>query len=130
MILLRGLPGSGKSTIAGLLSEGKKYPVFSVDDYFTDDAGNYEFRFSENHLAYRRCEENVTHAASSGIEKIFVDNTFTLDWEFEKYFNIAALFGYAIFVMTVEKYHTGENIHGITKDQLLKMAEKFKVKLF
>ncbi|EMP07134.1 AAA domain protein [Leptospira interrogans serovar Pyrogenes str. 200701872] len=36
LILLRGLPGAGKSRLAKLLSENGKYPVFSVDDYFTD----------------------------------------------------------------------------------------------
>jgi predicted AAA+ superfamily ATPase len=34
LILLRGLPGAGKSTLAKLLSENGKYPVFSIDDYF------------------------------------------------------------------------------------------------
>ncbi len=36
IILIRGLPGSGKSSLARLLSENGKYPVFSIDDYFMD----------------------------------------------------------------------------------------------
>ena len=39
LILLRGLPGSGKSSLAFTLSENGKYPVFSVDDYFTNAEG-------------------------------------------------------------------------------------------
>ncbi|MFM9005746.1 MAG: AAA family ATPase, partial [Flavobacteriales bacterium] len=37
LILLRGLPGSGKTTLAKVLSEEGKYPLFSIDDYFTDE---------------------------------------------------------------------------------------------
>jgi adenylate kinase family enzyme len=60
LILLRGLPGSGKSTLAKELSENRKYPVFSVDDYFTDSkTGIYKFEFDKNHLAYKQCEEKV-----------------------------------------------------------------------
>lgn len=53
LILLRGLPGAGKSRLAKLLSENGKYPVFSVDDYFTDSkTQEYNFDYKKNHLAY------------------------------------------------------------------------------
>ena len=128
MILLRGLPGSGKSTVAAVLA-GKEFPVFSVDDFFTTDDGSYEFRYRENHLAYKKCEENVRQAMESGRGKIFVDNTFTMDWEMEPYFRMASEFGYRLHVMTVEHYHSGKNIHDIPEEQLQKMAAKYSVKL-
>src|ERR1041384_3861594 len=109
LILLRGLPGSGKSTLAEQLSENGKYPVFSVDDFFTDDKGNYKFEFEKNHLAYKQCEQNTRKAMENKIPKIFLDNTFTLEWEVEPYFKMAAEFGYRIFVLTVENRHHGKN---------------------
>ncbi len=131
LILLRGLPGSGKSTLAKLLSENSKYPVFSIDDYFTDATTNdYTFNFNENHLAYKNCETLVRKTMQAGIEKIFVDNTFTLEWELEPYFKMAAEFGYKIFVVTVENRHHGKNIHGVKDEQINKMAEKYKVVLY
>ncbi len=129
LILLRGLPGSGKSTLAKTLSENGKYPVFSVDDYFTEN-GMYNFEFEKNHLAYKNCEANTLKAIHENIEKVFVANTFTIDWEIEPYFKMAAENNYSVFVVTVEKHHDGSNIHEIPEEQIRKMAEKYKVRLY
>jgi predicted kinase len=130
LILLRGLPGSGKTTLAELLSEQGTYPVFSVDDYFTDPvSGAYHFEFKENHLAYKQCEERTKAAMQQGSPKIILHNTFTIGWELETYFKLAAEFDYTVFVCTVENYHGHQNKHHIPDEQIAKMAEKYKVKL-
>jgi predicted kinase len=127
LIILRGLPGSGKSTLAKVLSENK-WPVFSIDSYFTDPETNtYNFEFQNNHLAYKQCEDRTNAAMRQGIEKIFVDNAFTLEWEMEPYFKMASEFNYTIFVVTVENRHHGKNSHNINEEQVKKMAEKYKV---
>lgn len=129
LILLRGLPGSGKSTLAALLSENGKYPVTSIDSYFTNEKGEYVFNYLENHLAYKQCETETEKFLSEKYEKVFVDNTFTLDWEMEPYFRLAAKYNYLLHVLTVENYHGGKNIHAISDEQVRKMAEKYKVRL-
>lgn len=129
LIILRGLPGSGKSTLAKILSENK-WPVFSIDSFFTDPVTKtYIFEFDKNHLAYKQCQDQTRRAMKEGIEKVFVDNTFTIDWEIEPYFKMAVEANYQVFVMTVEKHHDGNNIHNVEEEQLKKMAEKYKVKL-
>jgi predicted kinase len=131
LVLLRGLPGSGKTTLAKILSENNTYPVFSVDDYFTDEkTGEYIFNFQDNHLAYKECEALTRDAMSQSIQKIFVHNTFTQDWELESYFILASEFKYVVFVVTVENYHHSKNTHHVTEEQIRKMAEKYKVKLY
>jgi predicted kinase len=131
LFLLRGLPGSGKTTIAHVLSESGKYPVFSVDDYFTNQTTDtYHFKFDENHLAYKLCESNTEKSMQGNVSKIFIANTFTLDWEIEPYFKLASKYNYKIFVLTVENYHGHKNIHEVSQVQIEKMAEKYKVKLF
>ena len=128
LILLRGLPGSGKSTLAQLLCENGKYPVFSIDSYFTDPAtGEYRFVHTENHLAYGKCERDTKDALSRGEPKVFVDNTFTIEWELEPYFALASEFGYRVHVVTVENRHGGGNVHSVSDEQLAKMAAKYRV---
>ncbi len=130
LILLRGLPGSGKTTLAKVLSENNTYPIFSVDDFFTNAAtGEYTFNFKDNHLAYKQCEQFTKDAMQQNRTKVFVHNTFTMDWELEPYFKLAAEFNYVLFVVTVENHHNHKNTHEVSDEQLQKMAEKYKVKL-
>ncbi len=128
LILIRGLPGSGKTSLAKVLSEDGKYPVLSIDDYFTDpESGSYHFDHKSNHLAYAACEENTKRCMEQKVEKIFVDNTFTLEWEMSPYVQLAKEYGYRLFVLTVENRHGAQNIHGISTEQIEKMASKYKV---
>lgn len=129
LIIFRGLPGAGKTTLAKLLASDNNYPVFSVDDYFTNTNGEYQFQFDKNHLAYKSCEDNTREAMKSGISRIFLHNVFSLEWEMEPYFKMAAEFGYSVFVATLENRHQGKNTHDISDEQLRRMAEKFKIKL-
>ena len=129
LILLRGLPGAGKTTLAKVLSENK-WPVFSVDDYFTNShTKEYKFEFEKNHLAYSACQKNTEDAMKQGLEKVFVANTFTMDWELEPYFALSSRYKYQVFVATVENYHQQPNLHNVSEEQLKKMADKYKVKL-
>ena len=131
IILIRGLPGAGKSSLANILSEEGVYPVFSVDDYFTNPlTGEYNFVFAENHIAYKTCLEKVELSMQNKIKKIFVHNTLTLDWEINEYFKLSSKHRYAIFVVTCENYHSNKSIHSVSDEQLIKMANKYKVKLF
>jgi len=129
LILLRGLPGAGKSTLAKVLAD-KLWPVFSVDDFFTDEkTGSYNFNFKENYLAYKNCNDKTEAEMKKNTPKIFVDNTFTLEWEMEPYFKLAEKYSYDVHVVTVENRHGGCNIHNIDAEKISKMAEKYKVKL-
>jgi len=129
LIILRGLPGSGKTTLAEVLSEGGTYPVFSVDDYFTDENGHYEFRFQENHLAYKQCEEGVRTAMQQGAPKIILHNTFTIEWEMEPYFKLASEHDYRLHVLTVENRHGSSNVHDIPEEHIERMRAKYAVNL-
>ncbi len=65
----------------------------------------------------------------SEIPNIIVDQTFALFWELEPYLSLGKEFGYRTYVCTLENRHNGENIHGITDEQLVKMAKGFQIEL-
>jgi predicted kinase len=129
IILLRGLPGSGKSTLATILKDDST-KIFSIDDYFIDENGTYNFDFKKNHLAYQNCIDNCKKAAINLAQKIIIHHTFTLEWEMEPYFALAKEYNYKLFVVTVENRQGFQNTHDISEEQIKKMAEKYKVVLF
>ncbi|EOQ97066.1 AAA domain protein [Leptospira wolbachii serovar Codice str. CDC] len=127
LLALRGIPGSGKTTLAKTLSLSNGAPIFSIDSYFENELGEYTFEFQKNHIAYKECESKTKEALEEGIPFVIVDNTFTLDWELKPYERLANEFGYLFFVVTVENRHGGKNIHQIPEEQIEKMKAKYRV---
>jgi predicted kinase len=130
LILIRGLPGAGKTLLATLLSSNHGACSLSIDDYFTNEKGEYCFEFEKNHLAYKQCETRTIEALQQNLPLVVVHNTFVYEWEMEPYLAMAKAYAYQLLVLTVEKYHDKANTHDVTREQIEKMAEKFKVKLF
>ena len=129
LILLRGLPGAGKSTIARLLVGDKDYCHKEADMYFVDRDGNYNFDGSKLKLAHEWCREEVEFVMRFGHSTVVVSNTFTQEWEMEAYYELAKKYDYRVTALVVENRHNGKNVHGVPDEVLEKMAERFEIKL-
>ena len=125
LILLRGVPGSGKTTLSFLFNGAQ----VSADDYFYDDATGYNFVAEDLPKAHKWCQSRVENLMYDGIEKIIVANTFTKEWEMKSYYELAKLNGYRVHSVIVENRHGGTNIHGVPKEKLEQMKNRFEVKL-
>jgi len=85
LVLVRGLPGSGKSSLAASLSDHN----VAADDYFMED-GVYNFDPTKLRDAHAWCfEMMVADFTESGAKTVVVHNTFTQRWEFQDYIEFA-----------------------------------------
>ena len=129
LYIVRGLPGSGKSTFAK--SIGGIH--IEADQYFMEN-GKYNFDITKIKLAHNYCQtQTETWMKNDGIQvnssKIVVSNTFTQEWEMQPYYELAEKYGYRVFSLIVENRHKGENIHGVPDDKLEVMKNRFEIKL-
>jgi predicted kinase len=126
LYIVRGIPGSGKSTFAQSLD----CPVFEADQYFIDsETGEYKFDGSKIKLAHNWCKLRVEQSMEDDFQKIAVSNTFTQEWEMDAYYELAKQYGYRVFSLIVENRHGGVNEHGVPEDKLELMKTRFEVKL-
>jgi predicted kinase len=124
IILFRGLPGSGKSSLAETLCKS----TFSADMFFEQNGG-YDFDATKLPQAHKWCKEQVEQAMVDEVEIIGVANTFTTDWEMETYFELAEDYGYRISTVIVENRHGSTNVHGVPTEALERMKNRFSTKL-
>ena len=129
LYLIRGIPGSGKSTFAQrLLIADIVQEYCEADDYFTSIDGKYEFDPTKLSEAHQYCQ-NLTRMILSRGNSIAVSNTSCAEWEVEIYQNIAAEYDARFVSIIVENRHGNKNIHGCSDEKVERMKRKFDVKL-
>jgi predicted kinase len=124
LYIVRGIPGSGKSTFAKTLG-GTHH---ETDNFFMVD-GEYKFDVTKLKAAHEWCQNKVKTDMMVGREKIVVSNTFTQEWEMEYYLELAKTYGYKTFSIVVENRHGGVNDHNVPDEVLTKMRDRFEIKL-
>jgi predicted kinase len=128
LYIVRGIPGSGKSTFAKTLVN-KDYCHKEADMYFVDGDGSYNFEPSKIKDAHKWCQEEMDFLMRLEHSPVVVSNTFTQEWEMGPYFELAKTYGYKVFSIVVENRHEGTNEHGVPDEVLTKMRERFETKL-
>lgn len=118
LVLIRGLPGSGKSTIAQQMGE-QGYIHIESDMYFLVK-GKYVFNPLKTDDAHKWCQKEVRVALKLG-RKVVVSNTFVRLKEMQPYL---------LMTSKVEIIHAKgcwANIHGVSAAAIERMAEQWEV---
>lgn len=124
LIILRGLPGAGKSLVAELIGG----EICCADDFFIAD-GEYKFDSNKIQLAHIYCQNKCRLLMAINKPKIIVANTSTSERELKPYFDMAKKYGYKVFSLIVENRHGNSNIHNVPEETIEKMKNRFNIKL-
>lgn len=132
LIILRSLPGSGKSFLA---NQFKKYfgaEIFSTDEFFIDkDFGHYQFDAAKLCKAHFWNQNRCKKAIDSRYERVIIDNTNLTAKEVRPYLDMAVNADYNIWC--VEPIREGNenlsvlferNIHGVPMESLVRMKNR------
>lgn len=128
LYLIRGLPGSGKSTFARGMASALGAPHFEADMYHMVD-GVYMWSANKVAEAHAWCQAETQNAMIAGYLDVIVSNTFTTEKELKPYLQLANMLGYRIVSLIVENRHGNESIHNVPEETMQKMQSRFSVKL-
>ncbi|KAM5272197.1 NEDD4-binding protein 2 [Ctenodactylus gundi] len=132
LVLLRGLPGSGKSFLARTLQEDNPSGVIlSTDDYFYIN-GQYQFDLRYLGEAHEWNHNRAKEAFEKKISPIIIDNTNLQAWEMKPYVALSQKHKYKVHFREPDtwwKFKPKElarrNIHGISKEKITRMLENY-----
>lgn len=143
LIIMRGVPGAGKSTKVKEIVE-KSYEegfmavdICSADNYFLRPDGVYDFNPRLLKNAHKWCREMVIKCMTSyddwgNADLIIVDNTNTRKWEYQHYLELAEKYGYEVEEIVVGEFdkesiqkYAERNTHGVPVEKVREMAERF-----
>lgn len=126
LVIVRGIPGSGKTTFAKycvekLKTENIKAIQYEADDYFMHN-GQYKFDITKLAAAHKWCFEK-TFSSFDRYNVVFVTNTFTTMKELNPYLKEANLLGIKVIVVRMANEY--QNQHNVPEATLTAMRQRF-----
>lgn len=127
LILIRGIPGAGKSTYAKSILKlyqdaGKPVCHYEADMYFTNSNGSYVFDPTLLQDAHKWCQASVKHAMENRFSCI-VSNTFVKKWELQPYIDMANSLNIPVTIITMSGKF--KSIHNVPYEKVQQMIKAF-----
>lgn len=122
LTIIRGVSGSGKSTVAKAIAVATRADHVEADMYLIDEDGQYRFDGTKIKQAHQHCKETTEYAMQQG-GHVIVSNTFTQRWEVQPYLDLAERYGYR--VQIIECRGDFGNVHGVPDDVIARMRDRW-----
>lgn len=127
VVILRGVPGSGKSTFARKLTTREN--ICEADEFMVNDDGEYEFNPARLGYCHDQCYQKFKRLLEFGTPTVIVSNTNTMVKEFKPYVKLAESMGYKVTFLIVENRHGKSSVHDVPDDKLEAMRQRFQISL-
>jgi predicted ABC-type ATPase len=129
-IIMRGVQGSGKSTIIKKINELVKADTHSTDSYFVNEKGDYNFDVTKIAEYHGKNLSAFKESIDNKAPIVICDNTNMSPWEYEKYVNHAKTSGYYTIGVTIipnkeASYYAGRNTHGVPEETIKNKIKQF-----
>ena len=118
MIIVRGMPGSGKSTISKIIGADNHIEA----DMFFERNGKYNFDIEQLGAAHRWCL-NTAQILLNQHKRVIIANTFTTWSEIKAYTHYAQQNGHGITIYTMNTDYG--SIHNVPIETMQKMRARF-----
>jgi predicted kinase len=119
LFIVRGLPGSGKTTF---VKENKIECLHLEADMLCYKAASYQWRGENVKENHETCFEIAKLVFSRGAD-LCISNTFTQKWEFAHYVHLAKSLGYCVEVYRMDDDFG--NTHSVPEEIVQKMKNRF-----
>ncbi|NXS31905.1 N4BP2 protein, partial [Pomatostomus ruficeps] len=127
LVLLRGVPGSGKSYLArNLLEDNPGGIILSTDDYFYKN-GQYYYDPDCLGEAHDWNRKRAKEAFEMRISPIIIDNTNIQAWEMKPYVTLAQQFKYKVMFREPDTWwkFKPKELESVSKEKIKRMLERF-----
>ena len=135
VIVMRGLPGSGKTYLSSncqeILSDPLQVSVISADQFFTEGS-NYQFNPSDAFKAHQQCTVRFLEAICAKKKLVIIDNTNSQQWEYILYIYLCDVFGIKCHLLeipcpsqSISARFRGRNQHKLQAPAIAKMLQRW-----
>lgn len=126
LILIIGIPGSGKSTKAREIIaqyQANNLPIAHYEaDMFFERSGEYKFNPAQLPVAHAWCQKKTEEAMQNNIN-VIVSNTSLTPKERRIYIELAKIYRYSVKVITMTNEF--QNVHGVSPESLERMKKRY-----
>lgn len=127
LFLIRGLPGSGKTTLAATMEtaffQWTTVDHFEADQFMLDEGGNYKFDPNKLAYAHAECQKLTRMALQANVHIVIVSNTFVQRWEMRPYAEMAKKYDYQLVITEVRG--TYKSVHNVPEATIQNMRDRW-----